>query len=214
MTESEWLASVEPRRMLEFLAGNVSDRKLRLYYCACCRLVWHLLVTPQAKRTVEMAEGYADGEASDAVLSYAARAARRALRAAVLDARWFAESAAASVARPLSDINRPDIRILGATAIAGGESGMVQLVSEQAALLRDVFGNPFHPITVDSTWLRTEVVALALSVYDARSFGRLTELADALERAGCTDQEVLDHCRRPAEHVRGCWVVDFLLGRT
>ena len=38
-------------------------------------------------------------------------------------------------------------------------------------------------------------------------------LADALEDAGCTNQDILNHCRGGGEHVRGCWVVDLLLGK-
>ena len=36
-------------------------------------------------------------------------------------------------------------------------------------------------------------------------------LADALEEAGCDDRVVLDHCRGPGPHARGCWVVDLVL---
>ena len=38
-------------------------------------------------------------------------------------------------------------------------------------------------------------------------------LADALEEAGCQDAIILNHCREPGGHVRGCWVVDLLLGK-
>ena len=58
------------------------------------------------------------------------------------------------------------------------------------------------------------VVQLAQSIYDDRAFDRLPILADALEEAGCTDAAILDHCRGPGPHVRGCWAVDLLLGKT
>src|SRR5437762_722095 len=54
---------------------------------------------------------------------------------------------------------------------------------------------------------------LAQAVYEERAFERLPVLADALEEAGCTDAAILDHCRSPGPHARGCWVVDLLLGR-
>src|SRR5439155_24569283 len=57
------------------------------------------------------------------------------------------------------------------------------------------------------------VVKLAQGIYDDRAFARLPILADALEEAGCMDTEILDHCRRAREHVRGCWVLDLLLGK-
>ena len=42
---------------------------------------------------------------------------------------------------------------------------------------------------------------------------RLAVLGDALEDAGCTDADILKHCRGSGPHVRGCWVVDLLLGK-
>ena len=80
-------------------------------------------------------------------------------------------------------------------------------------LLRDIFSNPFRPITADPAWLTPTVQSIAAAIYQDRAFDRLLILADALEEAGCTDADVLLHCRRPGEHVRGCWVVDWVLGK-
>jgi hypothetical protein len=55
---------------------------------------------------------------------------------------------------------------------------------------------------------------MARRIYDERAFHDLPILADALEEAGCTDAEILAHCRSSGEHVRGCWVVDLVLGKT
>jgi hypothetical protein len=84
---------------------------------------------------------------------------------------------------------------------------------EQASLLRDIAGNPFRPVTISPTWQTANVVAIAQAIYDERGFDRLPILADALEDAGCTNVEILEHCRAGGEHVRGCWVVDLLLGK-
>jgi hypothetical protein len=86
----------------------------------------------------------------------------------------------------------------------------------QAELLRDLFGNPFRPIPMDPAWLRWgegSVPKIAQAIYDERCFGDLPVLADALEDAGCTAMDILTHCRHPGEHVRGCWVIDLLLGK-
>jgi hypothetical protein len=83
-------------------------------------------------------------------------------------------------------------------------------------LLQDVFGNPFRPLSVDPSWLiwnSGTVQKVAQAIYDERAFDRLPVLADALEEAGCTNLDILDHCRQPGEHVRGCWVVDLLYGK-
>jgi hypothetical protein len=86
----------------------------------------------------------------------------------------------------------------------------------QADMIRDIFGNPFRPVTVDPTWIAwndSTVVKLAQGIYDDRAFERLPVLADALEEAGCHNADILAHCRGPSEHVRGCWAVDLLLGK-
>jgi hypothetical protein len=80
-------------------------------------------------------------------------------------------------------------------------------------VLRDIFGNPFRPVTINVNWLSTTVTTLAQSIYADRAFDRLPILADALEEAGCADTQVLKHCRLPGTHWLGCWPVDMILGR-
>src|SRR5205807_20572 len=83
----------------------------------------------------------------------------------------------------------------------------------QSSLLRDIFGNPFSPVAFDPRWLTTDVVALARGIYEDRAFDRLPLLADALMDAGCDSDDILSHCRSEGPHVRGCWVVDLVLGK-
>jgi hypothetical protein len=83
----------------------------------------------------------------------------------------------------------------------------------QARLLHELFGNPFRPVAADRSWLTSDVVGLARAIYDDRAFDRLPSLADALQDAGCDQADVLAHCRGDGPHVRGCWVVDLLLGK-
>jgi hypothetical protein len=88
----------------------------------------------------------------------------------------------------------------------------------QCALLRDIFGTlPFRPLPPPSVsllrWGGGTVVQLARALYEERLFEDMPVLGDALEEAGVTDPDVLCHCRQQGEHARGCWVVDWLLGR-
>ncbi|MCE9566325.1 MAG: hypothetical protein K8U57_30240 [Planctomycetes bacterium] len=77
-----------------------------------------------------------------------------------------------------------------------------------------MFGNPFHPVTVDPAWLTSTVLPLARQMYDTRDFSAMPILADALQDAGCDNENILEHCRDAnGVHVRGCWVVDLVLGK-
>src|SRR5262249_719138 len=80
-------------------------------------------------------------------------------------------------------------------------------------LLRDLFGNPFRPVAFDPAWASFAVTSVAKHVYDRHAWEEMPILGDALEDAGCDDEQVLSHCRDGGEHVRGCWVVDALLGK-
>jgi hypothetical protein len=54
---------------------------------------------------------------------------------------------------------------------------------------------------------------LAEAIYEEQAFERMPILADALEEAGYRDPTILGHCRGSGPHVRGCWVVDLILGK-
>jgi hypothetical protein len=88
-----------------------------------------------------------------------------------------------------------------------------ELPASWRPLFDDVFGDAFRPVTTDPAWLTSTVVSLASQMYESRDFGAMPILADALQDAGCDSPDVLDHCRGPGPHVRGCWVVDLVLGK-
>jgi len=83
----------------------------------------------------------------------------------------------------------------------------------QCRLIRDLLGNPFRKVRVKKSWFVPEVVTLAQSIYEKRTFEDISKLGDALDAAGCDNAEILAHCRAGSQHVRGCWVVDLLLGK-
>jgi hypothetical protein len=93
------------------------------------------------------------------------------------------------------------------------ESGVAAEGLCHCDILRDIFGNPFRPVTLDPAWRTPKVKTLAQAIYDDRTFERMPELADALAEAGSSNQDILSHCRGPGPHVRGCWVVDLVLGK-
>jgi hypothetical protein len=209
--ETEWLACADPGPMLKFLQDSISDRKRRLFAAACCRRFAHRL--GPAAEGLQVAERFADGEA-DAQARKAVRGALLAPRGLVQDRHAAARQAVSeALTRKASEAARFGSALAAYLVGSGGKYADER--AAQADLLRDLAGNPFHPRAADPLRQLAGVpVQIAGVIYQERRFADLPVLADALEEAGCTDAAILEHCRGPGPHVRGCWVVDALLGRT
>jgi hypothetical protein len=233
VTEAEWLNCTEPGPMLEFLHAKVSARKLRLFACACCRRVWHLLTDEPSRAAVEFAERVADGADDGEGLYLAivgAETVANARAAAATDAADMAASSAAFAARNTmltdaavaADYCSANVASAAyhAASVARVPSAAVSRAAErfgQVRLLCEMFGNPFRPVPSVADWVAWNdgtLRRIAHAIDAERAFERLPILADALEDAGCDDADILNHCRKPGEHVRGCWVVDLLSGKS
>lgn len=83
----------------------------------------------------------------------------------------------------------------------------------QVSLVKELFGNPFRSAAFSPESRTDTAVALARQMYDSRDFSAMPILADALQDAGCDNDDILNHCRGEGPHVRGCWVVDLVLGK-
>ena len=101
----------------------------------------------------------------------------------------------------------------GADARASERQAITRERQRQVAALRCIFGNPFKPVAVEPSWLTSDVLALARGIYEEKAFDRCPILADALQDAGCANEDALNHLRHDANHVRGCWALDLLLGK-
>jgi hypothetical protein len=217
MTESEWLACEDPRQRLEFLRRKTTDRKLRLFAVACCRRIWHVLSDRRCREAVETGELSADGLVSTEVRSIAFRAACRARRDGGPIRRHHDEKTSAYFAASFAAAAHPITAAVNCSGYAIQHFEWKNLHSEESAFQRrvllDLFGNLFLPVAGNPTWFTPTVTCLAQVIYKDRAFDRLPILADALEEAGCTNPDILSHCRQPGEHCRGCWVVDMLLGK-
>jgi hypothetical protein len=233
MNEKQWLDCDDPKPMLEFLCDKRGEsrktkgkRQLRLFACACLRGIWALLRQEGSRQALECSERFADGLATDKELADAATKAQVALSMEHQQSRgslgwqWQAAEAANHVARKKFDGgNNPSVRHVAtsaATAWALYAPSSLSFEIRQnfhAIYLRDIFANPFRPITLDPRWRTSAIVNLAQAIYDDRSFDKLPVLANALEKSGCDNNDVISHCRQPALHVRGCWAVDLILGK-
>jgi hypothetical protein len=212
MTEPDWLACTTPWTMLEYVRTGADDRRLRLFACACCRGLWHLLIDERSREAVAVAELYADEMAT----------AER-----LLDVAIAADGGADDTHGEGADVADTAADLASGSAWEGALAAAVMDYPAQrplqANLFRDIFGNPFRPVTLDPAvlaWDDGTVVRLAQAAYEERQLpegildnGRLAVLADALEEAGCSDADILGHLRGSGPHVRGCWSVDLLLGK-
>ena len=217
MTEAEWLASDNVAEMLRMLRG-AGDRKLRLFACACCRQIWRYIPDGAPQNAVEVSERFAEGDATLRELQAAQRKARAiaselafeaqvSMKLSKYAAKDAAEAAAESAQKRLSVV---------ATASKARDTITATLdpPKDQIVLVRDVFGNPFRPAALDPAWLTSTAIAIARQMYESRDFGAMPILADALQDAGCDNDDVLNHCRDAKQvHIRGCWVVDLVLGK-
>lgn len=223
-----------------FPACKGSDRQMRLFACACYGRICHLLPDALAKDAVEVGERFAEGMATIEELRQAEDSVRRPLES--LESRWRAsQGAERSALAPTYEALALAGVVLWSAApktayyASSNASHAFAFISNpgpwchnrfsasqrgeeqvQADILRCIFGRVFHPATIAPDKFASEdgiVIKLARSIYDERAFDRLPALANALEKAGVADQQVLDHCRKPGPHVRGCWAVDTVLGR-
>jgi hypothetical protein len=219
MTEAEWIVSENSYEMLQPCRRIIRThpRKGHLFAVACCNRIWHLLSDKRSRAAVEMAARYADGLANETRRQAAEQAAQaahadafRKKEKAEASAEWAAQFAASSNSW-FAATRASNYAFVG----AGDELHLGPEHAAQARLLRCIFGpSPFrHPTSIDASWQSAGVVKLAREIYEQQSFEQLPALGDALENAGCYDSFILSHCRSAGAHVRGCWVIDLLLGK-
>jgi hypothetical protein len=229
VNEVVWRGPTRLFEMLPLLAGAVSDRKRRLFAVACCRRFSHLCGDARIAFALEVAERYADGLAGDEERLLAEdgvvsahidlRESRLAIEPLVCWSRQAELLTQAAILAVSSGIYyAADAADYGRLALAASGSGWHAEEAEEALqcrLLRDIIG-PFPAgVLFNPAWRADNDRAaeqVARWIYEARAFDDLPILADALEEAGCCEAAILDHCRQGGDHVRGCWVVDAVLG--
>jgi hypothetical protein len=251
MTNKEWHRCEDPLTMIEALRGIATGRKGQLYLCGGCRTIWSLLYSSCSREAIEVAERYADGNATEDELHYANWSAETPTFGhdfvPRIWKRWHTDGPVPSDVQRLVDMgvmtsrqleeDEPEIdrqvqnRLLAIASLAEAATCCDPFRREPHHdwwhryitlapwpgdwLLRCVFGDPFLPFVFFSPgWLTPGIVELARTMYDGRDFDRMPALGEALKASGCRNQDVLDHCRSQKPHVRGCWVVDLVLGRS
>ncbi len=236
MTKTEWLACEDPQRLLEFLRGKASNRKLRLFACACCReAIRGNTMDHRVLKLLNAHERYTEGTHDELkLISKYGRARGRVGegehaqpelpppgvpgRSAALAAR--AQLVLSQAVVLACDPHDAEAAARNALLIAPRPHGTDSARHAQRDLILDIFGNHALQSPIDAGTLTPTLNALARAAYDERQLpsryldaARLGVLSDALEEAGCTNNDLLTHLRGPGAHVRGCWAVDSVLGR-
>jgi len=221
MTEAEWLRSADLAAMLSFLGDKASHRKFRLFACACVRRSWHLLTDERSRQAVAIAEQFADGLASKAQLDEAASQAKAAAQARGRD--LTVQVLPGSGAQRAKAQAAADVRVVAVnacwaaawTAVGVGKVAAWAAAknSERAGqpdLLREIAGNPFHPLVLPDC-------TPALRILAAEAYAVAPANDQALQQKLTEDGhgKLAEHFAAPDQpHPKGCWVVDLVLGKS
>ena len=235
MTEAEWWGATDSVALADWLFFDVwvADRKLRLFCVACCR--WTEGKTRDVFRELlDTIEWFAEGEASEEELEAALRPAAEIEAKELHTLVWSkqAQSERAITSAAFTPTRAEALFGPGWRERSWYQDGQPYPVSvvylsrcpfghERATrecqvvrLLHDTFGPLlFRPAFCSPAWRTDAALALARQMYESREFGAMPILADALQDAGCDNDDILNHCRSEGSHVRGCWVVDLVLGK-
>jgi hypothetical protein len=230
LTEAEWLSCAEATKLLLFVRQHrgmrreTKQRKQRLFSVACCRRIWPLIENEGSRGSIEVVERFADDQATSEELQAAeAEASAGWLKNAADDALF----ACVQVCYKKNDGLHVSTTTISAVfkeqhrgvkeprePLAGRMPGACPSEDlEQCKLLRCIFGNPFRRVAFSAKWLTTTVRTLAQQMYESRDFSAMPILGDALQDAGCANDDILSHCLGAGPHVRGCWVVDHALAK-
>ena len=220
MTEEEWLTSTNQFALLGHAHAQGWERKVRLYSCACCRFANRIHQNDWITKAVERAELYADRKLAASTMERWQREANK---------RWRGSGQGLQPLPPIAGVYLAvhdacemtedghyywSWKRLSSRPESSGQQTEAAVQALLLPLLRDIFGNPFRPVTFDPAWRTSDVMLLAKGIYADKAFDRMPILADALQDAGCDAAELLDHCCGPGPHVRGCWAVDLVLGKS
>jgi hypothetical protein len=231
--QQTWLTSVEPADLFRLFNLLDHPRKARLWFVGCCRLVWDEL-SEDIRAVVDVTERFAEGQATVDEVAGALQVVGEELAAfgaelGPLDDELYERCVEVELGRQAAtftdgvrrQIAQTAQRCLATTRVgAATYPDLPRAVccdldrAETAHLLRCIFANPFRAVLFDPVWRTDTVLGFARVMCETHDFSAMPILADALQDAGCDSDDILHHCRGPGPHVRGCWVVDQILGKS
>lgn len=239
LDETEWYVSGDSVRLLTTAQqyNIISDRKIRLFVVACYRQISKYLSDDVGKEEVQTGILFADAQATLDDLNVALHRLGPLLneRRQNIPLRnfdqisIFYDALQSHILRPPEDLRdaagigklaRGVLRVISAVSFAHGMPDQLlhEMKHEQADFVRDLFGPlPFREIPIAPDWFgwnNGSIVKIANTMYENEDFGDFAILGDLLEEAGCQDRQILSHCRTSKPHIKGCWLLDLLLGKS
>lgn len=223
MRKREWARCSNPERMLFQVWGlkqPANARRLRLFTLSAGRRLWEQVTDEACQSAVQLAWRQAESAVSAEEVAGQLGTLRPAYDEALATDSLERARIVNVLAVLLTDPGPAAMALIRPHSLVGGAQ-LIPLLnpSEMSAccgLLREFFADRGFSPTIEPallSWNSGAIPRLASVVYEDQAFDRLPILADALEEAGCTDADILAHCRKPGEHWRGCWVVDLILGK-
>jgi hypothetical protein len=215
MTEAEWLTGTRPLALLGYLIderqrGRYPDRVFRSLAVAVARRLDPRSLDRRSRKALEVAEKFARGETTSHELERAQRGVHEGMPRPDGGMEGFAACCAVAV----TGVNGVAAAWDTVQLIKTVGPLLPSLLDALPDLIREVFGNPFHTPTLPAhwrVWNEGTIARLARHAHEQRRFDEMPVLGDALEDAGCVDEQTLAHCRSATPHVLGCWVLELLL---
>jgi hypothetical protein len=223
MTSYWWTPAPEVAQLIAVDSGRMSERKARLLGVAFASDIVNFVAEPEIRDGIAIAERFADGLATDDER----RDARNRAEKSIPDYWNYRGALPFEVIRhsysAVAGLNYRDILPNLTDAVRDARSALISMAEQsqegfyrnrlERLLIDEIFALLFRPVALDPRWLSASVLDLSCAIYEERAFERMPILADALMDAGCDNDDILNHCRGDGPHVRGCWVVDLLLGK-
>jgi hypothetical protein len=203
MDADDWLNGAHPLDMLEEALSIATPKRMRLFAAEVCRAIGQ---EEACRQLIAWAEGHAAADALDQVRQQ--------------NWPWRPSGPRYNPRRVPRQSQVLNIVTAAATnddrnaAWGAAAAAFPMLQQDLIPLIQCLFADPVRPVAFDPAWRTSTAVELARQMYESRGFANMPILADSLQDAGCANEDVLTHCRGPGPHVRGCWVVDLVLGKS
>ena len=210
MTEEEWLSAKRPVQLIDFIFAKLSVRRQRLIAIGSCETIPSEILGDDGARWLATVGRLA--EKPDVKITW--KLVRKWSDEFWRGQYWSVRER--NLSEVFFQVGLGNLRptLVNVASFRGTAERNNDFEDEAIAyVVREIVSNPFRPVTFLPEWRTSTILALATGIYEEKAFDRMPILADALQDANCDNDEILNHCRGPGPHVRGCFLIDLILGK-